>query len=353
MNLNKIFKWLCVGGLIATPTIGKAAGVVIPPKIVNVSSLPATCTVGGPLYQKTSVTVGLYECTATNTLTLVGGISQTTADARYIQSNGATATTASIPLTKGVTIGSVADQGLIRIYDASFVPMFWRVTASPSLINRTLLLNFSAWTSGHTVTFDDVDGTVTQLGNSTTGSGNIVQATSPVIVTPTIASFVNATHNHTNAAGGGTLTPSSFGGFRLRVSTQFDKTTTTLGAVTGLTAPLAATTTYEFEVVLHVSADAVGGHKYSIDTSDTLTATAIIYQVNSINNGTNAFRINSRQTALGGAVGEAVGTAYFTIIKGTITTNAAGTFEIRFAQNSANGTSSVLVGSTCNIWPVA
>lgn len=38
-----------------------------------------------------------------------------------------------------------------------------------------------------------------------TGSGSLVLATSPAIVTPTIASFVNATHNHQNAAGGGTL----------------------------------------------------------------------------------------------------------------------------------------------------
>jgi hypothetical protein len=38
-----------------------------------------------------------------------------------------------------------------------------------------------------------------------TGTGAAVFATSPTIVTPTIASFANATHNHTNAAGGGTL----------------------------------------------------------------------------------------------------------------------------------------------------
>lgn len=39
-----------------------------------------------------------------------------------------------------------------------------------------------------------------------TGSGALVFGTSPTIVTPTIASFSNATHNHTNAAGGGQLT---------------------------------------------------------------------------------------------------------------------------------------------------
>ena len=53
--------------------------------------------------------------------------------------------------------------------------------------------------------FTDDAGTDFRLSYSVTGSGNIVLNTSPVIVTPTIASFVNAGHNHSNAAGGGTL----------------------------------------------------------------------------------------------------------------------------------------------------
>jgi hypothetical protein len=40
---------------------------------------------------------------------------------------------------------------------------------------------------------------------STTGSGSVVLSSSPAIVTPTIASFVNATHTHADAAGGGTI----------------------------------------------------------------------------------------------------------------------------------------------------
>ena len=39
-----------------------------------------------------------------------------------------------------------------------------------------------------------------------TGAGAAVFADTPTILTPTIASFTNATHNHTNAAGGGQLT---------------------------------------------------------------------------------------------------------------------------------------------------
>lgn len=43
---------------------------------------------------------------------------------------------------------------------------------------------------------------------ATTGADSVVLSTSPVIVTPTIASFTNATHNHSNAAGGGTIAAS-------------------------------------------------------------------------------------------------------------------------------------------------
>ena len=41
--------------------------------------------------------------------------------------------------------------------------------------------------------------------DTVTGTGKVVKDTSPTIVTPTVASFVNATHNHQAAAGGGTL----------------------------------------------------------------------------------------------------------------------------------------------------
>ena len=69
------------------------------------------------------------------------------------------------------------------------------LTASRALF---LNANFSATNSG----------TSAFLANSLTdetGSGLAVFGTSPTIVTPTIASFANATHTHQNAAGGGTL----------------------------------------------------------------------------------------------------------------------------------------------------
>ena len=46
-------------------------------------------------------------------------------------------------------------------------------------------------------------GTVTLEGE--TGTGNFVRTSSPTIITPTIASLVNMTHTHQDAAGGGTI----------------------------------------------------------------------------------------------------------------------------------------------------
>lgn len=45
---------------------------------------------------------------------------------------------------------------------------------------------------------------------ASTGSGNVVLATSPAIVTPAIASFANAGHNHENSAGGGQIDEDAF-----------------------------------------------------------------------------------------------------------------------------------------------
>lgn len=66
----------------------------------------------------------------------------------------------------------------------------------------------STW--GKLVLSTDVTGTLGVAnggtgGTTSTGSGAVVLTTSPTIATPTIASFVNATHTHANAAGGGML----------------------------------------------------------------------------------------------------------------------------------------------------
>lgn len=85
------------------------------------------------------------------------------------------------------------------------------------------ILNAAAVAGSTTVTLQGVTGTLALLGDKLdafaattstelatvisdeTGSGLLVFGTSPTIVTPTIASFTNATHDHEDAAGGGTL----------------------------------------------------------------------------------------------------------------------------------------------------
>jgi hypothetical protein len=61
----------------------------------------------------------------------------------------------------------------------------------------------------------EVSGTLPVLYGGTgtttsTGSGSLVLSDSPTIGTPNIASFANASHNHTNSAGGGQLTDAVF-----------------------------------------------------------------------------------------------------------------------------------------------
>lgn len=75
-----------------------------------------------------------------------------------------------------------------------------------------------------------------------TGTGTtVVLSSSPTVVTPTIASFANATHNHTNAAGGAQLTGAAISdvtgsGTTVVLSTSPTITTPVIARVTGSTA---------------------------------------------------------------------------------------------------------------------
>lgn len=137
----------------------------------------------------------------------------------------------------------------------------------------------------------------------------------------------------------------------VRVGTQFDKTNSSaLGDVTNLSVALLTGHTYKFQAVLFVDANATGGHKYAIQYSSTVSA--IIYQINSVNNTTKLNVINARETALAGAAGEASGTTTaYTVIEGTLVATGSGNLTVQFAQNTATPatTSSVLVGSSLTV----
>lgn len=64
-----------------------------------------------------------------------------------------------------------------------------------------------------------------------TGSGDVVLSSSPTITTPTIASFVNSSHTHLNAAGGGTLDAAAIGSGTLPVARGGTGVTVSTGTV--------------------------------------------------------------------------------------------------------------------------
>lgn len=100
--------------------------------------------------------------------------------------------TAIITLNSRTVTGAVANRDLFDIQENG-TPVF--------AITNTGVIDVGDW-QGTTITVANGGTGVT----SSTGTTNVVLSGSPTIVTPTIASFTNATHDHSNAAGGGNLT---------------------------------------------------------------------------------------------------------------------------------------------------
>lgn len=134
------------------------------------------------------------------------------------------------------------------------------------------------------------------------------------------------------------------------VATQFDKTNdSTLANVAGLSVSVVASGVYDFEAVLHLTADAIGGWKTAI--GGTCTATAFIQQTEAISDTSNALAVSGRDTTKGNLQSAALDATYVVLIWGAITVNGAGTLTVQFAQKTATPatTSSVLVGSTFKV----
>lgn len=137
------------------------------------------------------------------------------------------------------------------------------------------------------------------------------------------------------------------------LAAQFDKAaSTTFNLVTGLSCALPVGS-FDFEAILHVDADVVGGHKYQMAAFGGLVASSIIFTVESLDLGTNALVIADRITALASPVGVVSGTSLVTKMRGSLTVSTAGTLRVNFAQNAASGTSSVMAGSTFRVRQLA
>lgn len=173
-----------------------------------------------------------------------------------------------------------------------------------------------------------------------TGSGTtVVMAGSPTITTPTIASFTNATHDHTNAAGGGLL---SAGVTLIKASDETVQSNATVFNDAALKFSVSSNTKYWYEYFVHFNTNATPDFKYTFNVT-TATITAASYVSRYRNNGTtwgDDFQTGlGTETAITGASttdGVIWGRGY------VLTSGTAGTFAFQWAQNASNATNTTV-----------
>lgn len=159
---------------------GQAGGIPFQPRgYLPATADPATCIPGVSLdVFRTDLGARKY-CSATNTWTQYGaGSSGTVTSVGLLGTANQLTVTGSSPITGA----------------GSFTLSFPSTVTFPGTVTNNLSI-FGATTSAQ----------LAGVLSDETGSGLAVFGTSPTIVTPTIASFANANHSHTNSAGGGQL----------------------------------------------------------------------------------------------------------------------------------------------------
>jgi hypothetical protein len=259
--MNKLFKWACITLFVA----GYAkAQVTPPPKIVNVTALPATCRIGGPLYQKTTATVALYECTALNTLTVVGPCLTCATSANDLSFFAPTTSAQFLGVISdetgsGLVVGATSPTlttpvlGVATATSINKVALTAPATAATLTLanNKTFTVNNSitlAGTDSTTMTFPATTATIartdaaqTFTGHNTfegvtptgaTGTANMVFSTSPTITTPDIVGTTAA--GNANAGSVGELLSAAIAfGSRISLTTSTSANVTSVSLTAG------------------------------------------------------------------------------------------------------------------------
>lgn len=126
------------------------------------------------------------------------------------------------------------------------------------------------------------------------------------------------------------------------------KTNTTLTDFFFNAATVAASEAVSFVAIFDITADAVGGAKFAIPFSGTLST--LRWQYVAINAATGAVVSAGRQTSNADVISIPVGTVSLHVeIKGYALASAVGAFKMQFAQVAANGTSTALQGATFDV----
>lgn len=135
-----------------------------------------------------------------------------------------------------------------------------------------------------------------------------------------------------------------------RASAQLDRTDTTLTNIAGLVQTVAIGT-YKFRYVLPVTCGGTGGTKTAFKYT---TAVVSVINYTSLGYTASAVAVANGSTTTDQATHIASNTAQILVVcEGTMVTTTGGTVQLQFAENSANSTSSVLIGATMEFTRIA
>lgn len=224
------------------------------------------------------------------------------------------------------------------------------IACATCAVTSSSLAQFASTTSAQLAT----------LISNETGSGLLVFGTSPTIVTPTIASFTNATHNHQDAAGGGTLDAAAVAAGTIAPArlgsgsggaTKFlreDSTFQTIGGggdalVANPLSQFAATTSAQLAGVI---SDESGSGLVILQTSPTIITPTIASFTNATHNHTNAAGGGQlTDAALSSAVTVPKGGSGATTLTGLLLGNGASAFTAVTTSAGISGALSDETGS--------
>lgn len=136
-----------------------------------------------------------------------------------------------------------------------------------------------------------------------------------------------------------------------RCTTQVDATSATLANITGLTGQAISVGTYVFRINLYGTCGGTGGWKVAFNYT---TAALSAINANALAFTASAVAVSNTTTTTTQTSIIASNTAFTNAtITGTMVVSTAGTVDLQFAENSANSTSSIFVGSTMEFIRIA